>query len=98
MFSPIVEFLYLDLYYSGRYEIEVSKTGYPTYSHEVGAIDANLYLADGAPLREVSTENVPLFAPGDQTTVTIKAPDPFPSAITGYSWPGHYNRRGIAFI
>ena len=98
VYSPIVEFLYLDLYYSGRYVVEINKTGYNTYTHEVGAIDANLYLADGAPLKEISTENVPLFAPGDQTTVTIKAPDPFPSAITGYSWQGHYNRRGIAFI
>lgn len=98
VYTPIVEFLYLDLYYSGRYQIEVSKVGYDTTTLDVGSVDANIYLADTAPLKEVSTENVPLFAPGDQITVTIKAPDPFPSAITGYSWQGHYNRRGIAFI
>ncbi|ABP87948.1 tail protein [Synechococcus phage Syn5] len=98
VYAPIVEFLYLDLYYSGRYQIEVDRIGYDTINIDAGSIDANIYLADGAPLKEIATENVPLFTPGDQVTVTIKAPDPFPSAITGYSWQGHYNRRGIAFI
>lgn len=96
VFIPIVEFLYLDLYYSGRYVIDIEKVGYDTYTHETGALDANSYNADSVPLREISTQNIPMFAPGDQITVTIKALDPFPASITSYSWQGHYNNRGIS--
>ena len=94
----MVEFLYLDLYYSGRYVIDVEKLGYDNYIFETGSLDANFYEADGVPLREISTQDIPLFAPGDQIKVTIKAPDPFPAAITSYSWQGHYNNRGISPI
>ena len=98
VFPPIIEFVHLDLYYSGRYEAVVKKLGYDNVTLEFGTIEAGTYTANGAPVREISTETVPLFAPGDQIQVNIKAEDPFPSAITGYSWQGHYNRKGIAFI
>tara|TARA_R100001463_G_scaffold18075_1_gene45468 strand:- start:9166 stop:12132 length:2967 start_codon:yes stop_codon:yes gene_type:complete len=95
---PMVEFMDLNLYYSGRYTIEVSKQGYDTYTTIVGSPQANIYDAGNAPLNEIATETLPIFSPGDIVYVTVKAEDIYPSSITSYSWKGHYNNRGIATI
>lgn len=98
VFSPIVEFLYLDLYYSGRYTVSINKVGYPAYSEEVDVTAAGFYLANSVPLEEVETRSVAIFSKGSDVTVTITADDPVPAALTSYSWQGHYNRRGIATL
>ena len=95
---PTVTMLYLDLYYSGRYEIIVDKLGYDQQKLDADMTRSNVYDADAAPINEISTQTVPLMSRGDIVKTTINAPDPFPSAITGYSWEGHYNNRGISPI
>lgn len=97
-FAPVVEFLNLDLYYSGRYTVEMEKVGYSNYTEDVDVTLANFYEANSVPLKEVETRTVPVFCKGSDVTVTITADDPVPAAITSYSWQGHYNRRGIASI
>ena len=92
---PMVEFLYLNLYYSGRYEAVLSKRGYDTSTRSLEVTPANVYVADQPTVQELGTAVVPLFAPGDIVNLTINCPDPFPSSITSYSWQGHYNNRGI---
>jgi len=92
---PMVEFLYLNLYYSGRYEAVLKKRGYDTSTKSLEVSIANAYEADEPTVVELGTATVPLFAPGDIVNLTINCPDPFPSSITSYSWQGHYNNRGI---
>jgi len=95
---PIVENLYLDLYYSGSYEVSVEKIGYPTQQITLETTTANVYDANEVPILEISTLAVPIFSRGDMVKTTISAKDPYPSSITGYSWEGHYNNRGIRRI
>ena len=52
---PQVTFLYLDLYYSGRYEIEIEKLGYPTSLISVEQTTANVYDANVTPINEINT-------------------------------------------
>jgi hypothetical protein len=92
---PQVSFLYLDLYYSGRYLVSVDKLGYDTKSYSIEITPANSYDANKVPLSEISTQSIPIFSSGDILEISISAPDPFPSSITGYSWDGSYNNRGI---
>ncbi len=95
---PQVTMVYLDLYYSGRYEIEINKLGYDPVNLTCERPDANVYLAGSPPIDEISTQLLPIYSSGDIVKITINCPDPFPSAITGYSWEGHYNTRGIRAI
>tara|TARA_Y100000385_G_C13101662_1_gene644911 strand:- start:1369 stop:4116 length:2748 start_codon:yes stop_codon:yes gene_type:complete len=96
--SPQVSNLYLELYYSGRYEIIVNRLGYDPVTLTAEAPDANIYSANAAPIDEISVQPVPVYCSGKYTKVTITCPDPFPSAITGYSWEGTYHNRGIRAI
>ena len=92
---PTVTLMHLDLYYSGRYEIVIDKLGYDQQQLDADMTRSNVYDADGVPINEISTQTIPVMSRGDIVKTTINAPDPFPSSITGYSWEGHYNNRGI---
>ena len=92
---PIIENLYLDLYYSGSYQVSVDKLGYPLQTLTLEVAPANIYNADTPPIQEISTLSVPIFSRGDIVKTTIAAADPYPCSMTGYSWEGHYNNRGI---
>jgi hypothetical protein len=92
---PIIENLYLDLYYSGSYQVSVDKLGYPLQTLTLEVAPANIYNADTPPIQEISTLSVPIFSRGDIVKTTISAADPYPCSLTGYSWEGHYNNRGI---
>lgn len=96
--NPVVELLYLDLYYSGRYEIEVERLGYDPYRFDVEVRQVDLYIGDSIPVEEVFTKECPIYFPGKDVKVTVEAEDPMPAAITGYSWRGHYNKRGVAAL
>ena len=95
---PMVSMLYLDLYYSGSYEVILERLGYDPVVKSIELTPANVYDANQAPVSEIAEISVPVFASGDTSLVTITATGPFPSSITGYSWEGHYNNRGIRTI
>jgi hypothetical protein len=92
---PMVSFLYLDLYYSGRYEVILNRIGYAPVTKSVEITPANVYDANAVPVAEIGEATIPIFSPGNIARVTINAPGPFPSSITGYSWEGHYSNRGV---
>ena len=96
--NPVVELLYLDLYQSGRYQIEIDKTGWDPLTYDVDVAQSDVYLANDPMVEEVGTESVPIFSLGKICYTKIYADDPVPAAITGYSWQGHYNKRGIRII
>ena len=93
---PMIENIYLDLYLSGRYTVDIEKLGYRTQSVDLDIIRADIYLANAAAVSDFDTRAIPVFSRGDLATVTIKSPDPMPAALTSYSWEGHYATRGIA--
>ena len=95
---PMVENVYLDLYYSGRYQVEVDRTGYLPRTIDLDVTDADLYLANSAAIDETVSRQVPVYSRGDFAKLTISAPDPLPASITSYRWEGHYNNRGIATL
>lgn len=95
---PMVEFVDLNLYYSARYEIDVAKLGYDTYTTAVGGPAANIYEANASPVKETDVATVPIFSPGDIVYITVKSSDPYPSSITSYSWRGHFNNRGLRTV
>jgi len=92
---PMVSFLHLELYYSGRYEATLSRLGYPDTYKSIEITPANVYDANAVPVAEIGTATIPVFAPGNIVKMKIEASDPYPSAITGYSWDGSYNNRGV---
>lgn len=95
---PMVEFCYIDLYFSGRYQVTVDKLGYEPYTIDLDVTRADLYNANSPAVQEIGTRAIPVFSRGDVARISISTPDPLPSAITGYSWEGHYNTRGIRTI
>jgi hypothetical protein len=92
---PMVSFVHFDLYYSGRYKVTLSRLGYDDVVQNIEITPANIYDANAVPVAEIGEATMPIFSPGNITQLTIKAPDPFPSSITGYSWEGTYNNRGV---
>lgn len=95
-FPPMVENLYLELYYSGRYEAIVSRVGYVDRVIELDTTISDVYIANSPAIQYFDTRAVPIYSRGDLVTVTVVADDPLPAALTSYSWEGHYNTRGIA--
>jgi hypothetical protein len=95
---PVVENLYLDLFASGQYIVEVNKQGYATNTIRLEATPSDVYDSNSPAIDEVVTKSVPIFIRGDLAYVAIYAPDPLPATITSYSWTGHYNNRGIAYL
>lgn len=93
---PMVENIYLDLYLSGRYTVDIEKLGYRTQSVDLDIIRADIYQANAAAVSDFDTRAIPVFSRGDLATVIIKSPDPMPAALTSYAWEGHYATRGIA--
>ena len=92
---PMVETLFLELYHSGRYDVLIKRFGYSDFTFTVEAARSSIYQANTPIVEEVITKQVPIYNLGSETTATINAIDPIPSAITGYSFRGHYNKRGI---
>ena len=95
---PTVENVYLDLYYSGRYNVILDRKGYAPRNIPLEVTDADIYLANAAAIDEIVSTQVSVYCRGDFAKLTIIAPDPLPASITSYRWEGHYNNRGIAII
>ncbi len=95
---PMVENVYIDLYYSGRYDITLSRLGYRDRSLDLEVVQSDIYIANAAALDEIASREVPVYCRGDYANLTIRATAPLPASITSYRWEGHYNNRGIATI
>jgi hypothetical protein len=95
---PMVENVYLDLYYSGRYSVTIDRTGYQPRTVDLNVTNSDIYFANSAAIDELSSKGVPVYSRGDFSKLTIRALDPLPSSITSYRWEGHYNNRGISIV
>ena len=95
---PMIENVYLDLYYSGRYSVDIERRGYDLKSVDLDTTVADIYSANAAAIDEISTQQIPVYSRGDYATLTITASDPLPASITSYRWEGHYNNRGVRLM
>jgi len=95
---PMIENVYIDLYYSGRYSVDIDRRGYDLKTVDLDTTIADIYAANAAAIDEISTQQIPVYSRGDYATLTIKASDPLPASITSYRWEGHYNNRGVRLM
>jgi hypothetical protein len=91
---PTVHRLYVSSYNSGSFDIEVASFGRNLWTKAFEQTPANLYGAGQMPLLRNVINSIPVFARGNQTTVTIKCPYSFPTAITSIEWEGDYSTFG----
>ena len=92
---PMVENAYIDLYFSGRYDCRLKRLGYDDITVPLEIVRSDIYLADTASIVDTATSQIPVFAQGNTSTLTILADGPLPASLTSYHWEGHYSTRGI---
>lgn len=95
---PMIENVYIDLYFSGRYSVDIERRGYDLKTVDLDTTIADIYSANSAAIDEISTQQIPVYSRGDYATLTITASDPLPASITSYRWEGHYNNRGVRLM
>ena len=95
---PIVETCYLNMYLSGSYELNLQRQGYNDNVQLLESKISDVYLLNSSPVITASTKDIQVFCRGDIAHITISSSDPLPAGISGYSWTGHYNTRGISNI
>lgn len=92
---PMVEVVNIELYLSGSYNVKLERLGYPDRILYFDSKVSDVYLSDTNPIVETSKKELAVFARGDHASVTINSLDPLPAGITGYTWQGNFNNRGI---
>ena len=81
---PMIENVYIDLYLSGRYSVDIERRGYDLKTVDLDTTIADIYSANSAAVDEISTQQIPVYSRGDYATLTITASDPLPASITSY--------------
>jgi hypothetical protein len=92
---PMVESAYIDLYFSGRYDCIIKRLGYDDITVPLEIVRSDIYLANSSSIVDSATSQIPVFAQGNTSTLTILADGPLPASLTSYHWEGHYSTRGI---
>lgn len=95
---PVVQRIYLDSYNSGPYRVRVEALGRNDYVAEFPQITANLSQLNTLPFLRNAQNVVPVMAAGNQVTINIRCPYPYPTAINSLTWTGQYNNRGIRTV
>lgn len=92
---PMVHRVMIDSYESGPYEVEVSSLGRNPYTQVCAQTPANLYPGNTLPILRNAQNRIPVMAKGSEIDLTIKAPDPLPTAVNALTWEGTFNNRGV---
>ena len=98
VFSPMVTNVNLELYLSGNYTVGLRRLGYEDNIQLVEAKVSDVYLLDSSGLINTATKQVGVYCRGDMSNIYMLSANPLPAGITGYTWEGHYNDRGISRI
>jgi len=98
VFPPMVTDVNLELYLSGNYTVVLQRLGYNDNVQLVESRVSDVYQLDSSALINTATKNVSVHCRGDQSNIYLTSFDPLPAGITGYTWEGHYNNRGIQRI
>lgn len=92
---PMVTNVNLEMYLSGNYTVTTERLGYDPIVEEVEAKQTDVYFLGNTSMVNTATRAIPVYCRGDQLNINIRSLDPLPAGITGYTWEGHYNNRGI---
>ena len=95
---PMIENVNVELYLSGSYDVTLERLGYEDRTLYFTSKVADVYKLDRNPITDTSTQKVAVFCRGDHASLTIESLDPLPVGVTGYTWEGHYNNRGISSV
>ena len=98
VFPPMVTNINLELYLSGNYTVGLQRLGYEDNIQLVEAKVSDVYILNSPALINTATKQVGVYCRGDMSNVYLTSSDPLPAGITGYTWEGHYNDRGISRI
>jgi len=95
---PMVTNVNLELYLSGNYSVGLQRLGYEDNVQLVEAKVSDVYILGSSSLINTATKQVGVYCRGDMSNIYLSSSDPLPAGITGYTWEGHYNDRGISRI
>nr|AKH48808.1 DNA polymerase [uncultured marine virus] len=98
VFPPMVTNVNLELYLSGNYTVGLQRLGYEDNIQLVEAKVSDVYILGSSSLINTATKQVGVYCRGDMSNIYLTSVDPMPAGITGYTWEGHYNNRGISRI
>ena len=98
VFPPMVTNVNLELYLSGNYTVGLQRLGYEDNVQLVEAKVSDVYILGSSSLINTATKQVGVYCRGDMSNIYLSSFDPLPAGITGYTWEGHYNDRGISRI
>jgi len=96
VFPPMVTNVNLELYLSGNYTVGLQRLGYEDNIQLVEAKVSDVYILGSSALINTATKQVGVYCRGDMSNIYLTSIDPMPAGITGYTWEGHYNNRGIS--
>jgi hypothetical protein len=95
---PTIHRVLIDSYNSGPFQATIETTGRNTFTVELPQIFANQSLANVIPVVRNAQNRVPILAKGDDTSIILLCPYPFPVSLTSLTWEGTYNNRGVRSI
>ena len=98
VFPPMITNVNLELYLSGNYTVGLQRLGYEDNVQLVEAKVSDVYILGSSSLINTATKQVGVYCRGDMSNIYLSSFDPLPAGITGYTWEGHYNDRGISRI
>ena len=75
---PMVENVYLDLYYSGTYKVVIKRTGYQDRELTLPVTISDIYFANNTAIDEIASRAVPVYCRGDYAYLDILASEPLP--------------------
>ena len=77
----------------GMYDIDVLRTGKPTFTHQVEATPADAYNANYVALLPDIQGVVPCYERNNQLLLIVKSKHPSPATIISYQWEGKYTNK-----
>jgi hypothetical protein len=92
---PNINRLQISSYNSGPFKTLVSIPGRSDFYLNLPQITTNIYNANSIPIIRNAKNTVPIFAKGDQVSLSLIADSPFPTSFTSITWEGTYNNKGI---
>ena len=77
----------------GMYDVDVLRTGKPTFSQQIEATPADAYIANYVALLPDIQGVVPCYERNNHLVLIVKSKHPSPATIISYQWEGKYTNK-----
>ena len=77
----------------GMYDVDVLRTGKPTFSQQIEATPADVYIANYVALLPDIQGVVPCYERNNHLVLIVKSKHPSPATIISYQWEGKYTNK-----